>query len=401
MSEKRSSFLEEQQAYLRAKTEALIGKRLRLEGLLPPQRLGDPEPGKETSIPLWPLFLLLPLLLLIFWPKERPSSPPPPLNISVQPLSFPSEVAIFYQANLLAEAELCQNLLEALGCKVNLQPLSPPYGKGDGLYLIDGPSAKKLQELNLLAPLPLSVPGQLPIPARVFPAVWGSLATEKEAYALPFSVSTSFLFADKKGLQQVGLSENHLPQTWGEVLELLPRLERRGEEALFPVFWPFEESPLFWAYQLDSTLGAASLKTAAVWLGQLLYRQGLSTLMYSRSRPPLMLVARSSKGLEEYYRALPPTPQSAPSPSLAQISYLAVPKGSSLAQKLPQAYMNFVWDFPEDLLPPLIDQVPPDLSGALLRASPLFLEPKKQQELNLYIYQELETIGKESRSAGN
>ena len=197
----------------------------------------------------------------------------------------------------------------------------------------------------------LSVPGQLPVPARFSSGV-GYLYRKRHIRCL--SAWHFLLFADRSAAS--GAFGKPASQTWGEVLELCPP-RRRGEEALFLYL-------AFWEASVLSTIG------------QHFGRSFPETLLCGWAAPlpagplhphvlgaPLDAGGRSRAG--KYYRALPPT--RAPGPSLAQISYLAVPKGSSLAQAA--EHMNLSGIFPRTTA--LIDQVPRPV-GALLRASPLF-----------------------------
>jgi hypothetical protein len=401
LSEKKPSIIQEQQALLRAKTEALTGKKLRLAGLLPPQRFGQSPVCKPPRIPLWPLLLLLPLLLLPLRHQSEPKSPPPPLNISVPQPVFPAEITVFYQHSLQEEATLCQRLLEKAGGKARLEPLTSPHGEAC-LYLLSGAAAAKWQAEGLLEPIPLSVL-PLPVTARVYPSLWGPFLTGTQTAALPLTVAVPFLFVQKRAWAQAGLAQRQIPKSWEEVLELLPRLRRfdpDGQDEKH-AFWPFQESPLLWAFQLDRLLGRSSVQTAVAWLGQLIYRQGLDPAF--NNKDSVMLVAKRHDALEEYYPALPPTPDGNPSPLLADVSYLAVPKGASkLAARLAETYLRLDWHFPAGaLLPPILGETAAANLNALSRAMPLSIAQERQQELTLSIYKALQGTGKEPQSAGN
>lgn len=396
MSDEKLTPMEEQQALLKAKKEALQGKQLRQAGLLSAQRLGDPEP--ETSkLPLWPLLLLLPLVLIPLRPKARTPLPPPPLNISLPQVVFPAGVTLFYQQTLREEAQLCQSLFENLGIQMTLEPLVGPTG-ANALYLLDGPHAKRWQEAGLLCPLPLASDA-LPLWAQIYPSLWGPLLVGKKAWALPLCAAPPFLFIQKEAWRKAGLGKAQIPKSWEEVLGLLPRLtefDPDGRPAQIP-FWPFEESPLLWAYQLDSNLTEKALKTAAAWLGQV-SRQSLVTT--PKDRRKVMLVAKHNSS-DEYYTALPPTPSGNPSFLVSEVTYLALAQGSTLAAKLPLIYANFDWNLPQGLLPPVLGKVSGIELAGLMRATALFIDPEKQQNLILSIYRDLEKIGKETASAGN
>lgn len=398
MAEKKPSIMEEQQAALKAKKEALSGKRLRLAGLLPAQRLGDPPPVTPAKIPLWPLLLLLPLLLIPLRPKTQPPKAPPPLNLSLPQVVFPAKLTLFYQDALREEALVCQNLFQKLGIEVELEPLYGPAAKENSLYLLEGAITQRWQEENLLAPLSLQGEG-LPLGSLIYPSLWGKLARGQRAWALPMTVEAPFLFVQQLPWKQTGLGENQIPTSWEEILSLLPRLQRFDPDGRpTTVFWPFEESPLLWTYMLDRNLGQDALNTTAAWLGQLWYRQKLTT--NTQIKKSLMLVATKAPA-SDYYRALPPTPGGNPSSLLAKVSYLALPRGSKLAAKLPQLYAALPWQISRELLPPILGKASGVELTALARSTPLFLEPKRQQELIYSIYKKLETNGKEEGSAGN
>lgn len=402
MPDKKLSSMEEQQALLKAKKDALSGKRLRQAGLLPAQRFGDPPAEAPSRLPLWPLLLLLPLLLIPLRPKTQAPLPPPPLNLSLPQVVFPAKVTLFYQQALGEEAQLCQSLFKSLGIAVKLEPLYGPIKEANCLYLLDGPVASKWQAEGFLAPMPLAIPGQLPVSALIYPSLWGSLVENTKAWALPFTVAPPFMFVKKGPWKKAGLGQAQIPKSWEEVLALLPRLQEYDPDGRPSqiAFWPLEESPLFWAYQLDSNLGPGARKTTAAWLGQLLYRQQLADLPGNRTR--VMLVAKKYQDkLDEHYTALPPTPSGNPSHLVSTVSYLASPCGSKIAAKLPLAYAKFNWKFPQGLFPPVLGKVANVELAAVARATSLFLDPKKQQDLALSIYKELEKTGKERSRAGN